>query len=57
MATDGILVKGVLLAAAGLAITAAIIAVAPYLAVIILIYLAYKYGDEDEDSTSERDDK
>ena len=57
MSTDGILVKGVLLAAAGLAITAAIIAVAPYLAVVILIYLAYKYGDEDEDSTSERDDK
>ena len=57
MSTDGILVKGVLLAAAGLAITAAIIAVAPYLAIVILIYLAYKFGDEEEDSISERDDK
>ena len=57
MKTDGILVKGVLLAAAGLAITAAIIAVAPYLAIVILIYLAYKFGDEEEDSISDRDEK
>ena len=57
MSTDGILVKGVLLAAAGLAITAAIIAVAPYLAIVILIYLAYKVGDEEEDSIPERDAK
>ena len=56
MSTDGILIKGVLLAAAGLAITAAIIAVAPYLAIVILIYLGYKFGDG-EDTVSDRDDK
>ena len=57
MQTEGFLLKGILAVAAFLAVTAAIIASAPYLAVVLIIFFIAKMYGEDEETISNKDDQ